>query len=210
MSMPVYLEAEALTDLSDYFQRYPQVSVKAVRMAINDVAKGKGMTMIREAMGDQIDFPPGYLYGDRLNVSRWATDLNPEAIITARKRATSLARFASGTPASTRRRGVTVRVKKGKTTYLKNAWLVRLNRGASLTEDNYNIGLAVRLGPGERLDNKSTTHRSWLIKDKVALIYGPSVNQVFLNVAQVLASPIGDMVAAEYTRQMARLLDGQP
>lgn len=201
------IESVALTELAEYFERYPEESAKAIRMAINDVARGKGMKLIRESMRSEIDFTPSYLTGDRLKVSSAATNAKPEATITARKRATSLARFASGSPASTARQGVSVRVKKGKTTFLKNAWLVRLNKGASKSEDNYNVGLAVRLGPGQKLSNKKRQHESWLVKGSVALLYAPSVNQVFSTVAEDVSSPIGDMVAAEYLRQMSRLLE---
>lgn len=203
----LYIESEALTELAEFFERFPEASAQALRMAINDVARGKGMKLIRDNMRSQIDFQPSYLNGDRLRVSSTATNAKPEAVITARKRATSLARFASGTPATTAKSGVSVRVKKGKTTFMKNAWLVRLNKGASKDEDNYNVGLAVRLGPGQKLTNKNRQHQSWLVKGQVALLYAPSVNQVFSTVAEDVSAPIGDMVAAEYLRQMSRLLE---
>jgi len=203
----VTIESTALTELSDYFERFPEVSAQAIRMAINDVTRGKAMKMIRSRMMEEIDFTSSYLGGDRLKITGKATNAKPESIITARKRATSLARFSSGTPASTRKRGVSVRVKKGKTTFLKNAWLVRLNKGASKDEDNYNLGLAVRLGPGQTLSNKHRQHSSWLVKGSVALLYAPSVNQVFRSVADEVADPIGELVAAEYLRQMSRLLE---
>lgn len=205
--MRTTVDIPILTELAQTFERYPDQSAQAIRMAINDVARGKGMKLIRTSMIAEIAFPPSYLNGDRLQITQRATNSNPQAVITARKRATSLARFASGTPSTTAKQGVTVRVKKGKTVHLKNGWLVRLKAGASMSDDNYNIGLAVRLKPGEKLANKTTTHTSWLIKGSVALLYGPSVNQVFSTVAEDVSDPIGDMVAAEYLRQMARLLE---
>lgn len=205
--MRTFIEIPALADLGKAFQRYPDESAQAIRMAINDVARGKGMKLIRNSMLAEVLFPSSYLNGDRLQITQRATNANPQAVITARKRATSLARFAKGTPTTTAKQGVTVRVKKGKATHLKNGWLVRLRAGASMSEDNYNIGLAVRLGPGEKLANKTTTHQSWLIKGQVALLYGPSVNQVFSTVAEDVSRPIGDMVASEYLRQISRLLE---
>ena len=92
---------------------------------------------------------------------------------------------------------------------LKNAWLERLNKGASLTEDNYNVGLAVRLKPGERLLNKRATHKSWLVKDKVALLYGPSVDQVFSSVADDVIPEMGELMSTEFFRQFARLTSGK-
>ena len=198
------IEGAAFSELGEYFEKFPETSQQAMRMALNDVARGKGMKMIRKEMTDEIAFAKSYLNGSRLGITKRATNANPEVVITARKRATSLARFTTSKGVS--RDGVSVRVKKGKTTYLKKAWLVRLNKGASKDEDNYNVGLAVRVGSGESISNKKTAHQSWLVKDKVALLYAPSVNQVFSAVADRVAEPISSIVAAEYLRQMSRLL----
>lgn len=195
-----------LDDLADYFRTASDATVPAMRMAINDVATRGGMAMIRKEMTDQIAFPSGYLTGDRIGVTKRATNASLEAVITGRKRATSLARFSSATGVN-QRGGVSVRVSKGRTTYIRQAWLVRLKKGASLDEDNYNIGLAIRINPGEKI-SKNTLHRSWLIKDQVALLYGPSVDQVFSEVAGDVTGPIGDMVAGEFFRQFARLTNG--
>jgi len=128
-------------------------------------------------------------------------------VILARKRATSLARFAApGTPLGLRKgSSVTVQVKRGSRTVLRNAWLVRLRRGASMSEDNFNVGLAVRLKPGESLGNKKSAHKSWLIPNQVALLYGPSVNQVFDDVAESQGPEILNLVATEFFRQFDRL-----
>lgn len=195
-----------LEDLADYFRTASEVAAPAMRMAINDVATRGGMALIRQEMTDQVAFPSGYLSGDRIGVTKRATNANLEATITGRKRATSLARFSSS-KAVNQRGGVSVRVSKGRTTYIRQAWLVRLKKGASLDEDNYNIGLAIRVNPGEKI-SKNTLHRSWLVKDQVALLYGPSVDQVFAEVSGDVADPIGDMVADEFFRQFARLTNG--
>jgi hypothetical protein len=203
--MEPIIDASVLDQIEVYLKTFPDTAKTAIRIAINDTVKRKGMALIRTNMMDQINFQKSYLTGDRLGIQRLATDNNPEAIIRARDRATSLARFASGAPSSTLGGGVTVRVKKGRTTFIKRGWLVRLNKGASLDEDHYNIGLAVRLGAGETITNKKTTHRSWLIKGQVALLYGPSVAQVFDDVRVEVMQPIGNLVEAEFFRQLARL-----
>jgi len=197
-------------DLLRYFETWPELTATSARLAINGVAKSKGMAHIKRAMLNEVAFPAGYLNGDRLRVTRLASDKKLEAVITGRKRATSLARFATGNPVPNSRRpgGVTVRVQAGRTTVLRNAWVVRLRRGASLTEDNFNLGLAVRLKPGEQLAHKKTTHRSWLVPNKVALLYGPSVDQVFSDVSFKVAPALGGLVAAEFFRQFARLSNG--
>ncbi|ACZ55545.1 hypothetical protein CVQ90_20470 [Salmonella enterica subsp. enterica serovar Bareilly] len=206
--MPVNVLAIGSNELKEYLEQVPEIANNSIRMAINSVAAGKGMTLIKKSMTDEIAFPSGYLNADRLKLTKRATQTNLEAVITGRKRATSLARFVTGgamVANSKRGGGVQVRVKKGKTTYLKNAFLVRLNKGASLTEDNYNIGLAVRLSAGESLSNKRSQHKSWLVPGRVALLYGPSVDQVFAEVSETVAPKIGDMVAAEFHRNFARL-----
>ncbi|MCP0581332.1 hypothetical protein KU638_22575 [Salmonella enterica subsp. enterica serovar Mbandaka] len=206
--MPVNVLAIGPNELKEYLEQVPEIANNSIRMAINSVAAGKGMTLIKKSMTDEIAFPSGYLNADRLKLTKRATQTNLEAVITGRKRATSLARFVTGgamVANSKRGGGVQVRVKKGKTTYLKNAFLVRLNKGASLTEDNYNIGLAVRLSAGESLSNKRSQHKSWLVPGRVALLYGPSVDQVFAEVSETVAPKIGDMVAAEFHRNFARL-----
>ncbi|ECD5866045.1 hypothetical protein AAF897_004111 [Salmonella enterica subsp. enterica serovar Anatum] len=206
--MPVNVLAIGSNELKEYLEQVPEIANNSIRMAINSVAAGKGMTLIKKSMTDEIAFPSGYLNADRLKLTKRATQTNLEAVITGRKRATSLARFVTGgamVANSKRGGGVQVRVKKGKTTYLKNAFLVRLNKGASLTEDNYNIGLAVRLSAGESLSNKRSQHKSWLVPGRVALLYGPSVDQVFAEVSETVSPKIGDMVAAEFHRNFARL-----
>ncbi|EBI5392062.1 hypothetical protein DRC10_23480 [Salmonella enterica] len=206
--MSVNVLAIGSDELKGYLEQVPEIANNSIRMAINSVAAGKGMTLIKKSMTDEIAFPTGYLNADRLKLTKRATTSNLEAVIVGRKRATSLARFVTGgamVTNSKRPGGVQVRVKKGKTTYLKNAFLVRLNKGASLTEDQYNVGLAVRLSAGESLSNKRSQHKSWLVPGRVALLYGPSVDQVFAEVSGTVAPKIGDMVAAEFHRNFARL-----
>jgi hypothetical protein len=207
--MTFKIEIEALGTVADYFEGFPVASAKAARLAINQVAQRQALRDARRAMYDEVNFPSGYLNDDRLYVKRFATEANLEAIIVGRKRATSLARFAdSATPlGSAMRAGVRVKVKtKGGGEHLKKAWLVRLRRGASKTEDNFNLGLAVRVKSGEKIVGKYTEHTSWLVPGQVALLYGPSVDQVFRSVAEDLAPQILDAVSAEFHRQFARLL----
>lgn len=205
--MAVDIIAVGEKGLVEYFKRMPDKAALAMQMAINTVTTRSGMALIKKSMLNEIAFPAGYLNPERLKVTRKATRTNLEATITGRKRATSLARFVtSGSVVNSRTQsGVSVRVKRGKTTYLKNAFLVKLNKGASLTEDNYNIGLAVRLSAGEALANKRTRHSSWLVPGKVALLYGPSVDQVFAEVAEKVRPQVADQVALEFYRNFRRL-----
>lgn len=206
--MTVNILAVGSKELAKYLDSVPDITTTSIRMAINTISGGKGMTLIRREMTDEIAFPSGYLTADRLRLAKRATNQSLEATIIARKRATSLARFVTGGGAmipGSKRHGVQVQVKKGRRTYMKDAWLVRLKQGASLTEDNYNVGLAVRVKQGERIVNKRDTHKSWLVRGKVALLYGPSVDQVFRDVSDKVSVPLADMIASEFHRNFERL-----
>lgn len=206
--MKVTVELEGLSEFAQAMSRMPDITNKAARMAINQVAQRGGLSLARRSILDEVNFPKSYLHGDRLGVTRLATDNNLEAVIRGRKAATSLARFASGgTPlGSSLRQGVTVKVKtSGAAVHLRRAWLVRLRSDKSLTEDKYNVGLAVRVRPGEKLKGKYSTHLRWLVKDAVALLYGPSVDQVFREVSDRIAPRVLQMTAAEFERQFIRL-----
>lgn len=156
--------------------------------------------MIRRSILDEVAFPKNYLNDERIGVKKRAVAGDLEAVIAARERPTSLARFAApGTPLGSRARvGVRVQVKRtnGVTT-LKDAWMVRLKNG--------NVGLAVRLKPGQAIANRYKAVTAWLVPDKVALLYGPSVDQVFREVSEKSAAPISRMVTEEFLRQFARL-----
>lgn len=205
--MNIISEFEGLKEMELYFKQLPDAAARSASLAINQVLQRQGMKAIQAAVLHQVAFPKGYLSGDRLGVSQFAKPGNLEGIVRARKRATSMARFAQpGTPIGSRANtGVTVRVRNGRSTYLRNAWLVRLKKGASLTEDNYNIGLAVAVKPGDRIAGKSSAHKSWLVPGRVALLYGPSVDQVFNTVAEDTGPEILNLVADEFLRQFNRL-----
>lgn len=201
-------EFEGLDGAAEFFAKIPGVTNKAARMAINHVANRDGLKLARDSIMDEIAFPKDYLNASRIGVTQLATDGNLQAVITGRKRATSLARFAApGTPiGSSLRSGVRVRVStQGGGQVLRRAWLVRLNKGKSLTEDNYNVGLAVRLGSGDKVAGKFSPHQSWLVPGSVALLYAPSVDQVFRTVADDISPRVADMTADEFIRQFTRL-----
>jgi hypothetical protein len=192
--------ANSILDAVGFFQRLPDVADKAAQLAINTVATRGGMTLVRRSILDEIAFPKNYLTDDRIGVTKKAKPGDLEAVITARDRATSLARFAApGTPLGSRARvGVQVHVKNSNgATTLKQAWLTKLRNG--------NVGLAVRLKPGQALSNRYKGVTAWLVPDKVALLYGPSVDQVFRDVSEKSAAPVGRMVNEEFLRQFLRL-----
>lgn len=201
--MSVQVDIVGLESAELFFEMQPQRSAMAASRAINQILTRSGMALARDTIMEQIAFPKDYLTGDRLAVSLYATPGNLIGALKARKRATSLARFATGGAINVP--GVSVQVRRGKTEFLRKAFLVKLKRGASFDEDNYNVGLAVRIKAGEKIVDKRTTHRSWLEGSAdaggLALLYGPSVDQVFREVADRIEPGILDLLAAEFFRQ---------
>lgn len=198
--MSVSVIADALSGVADYFEKLPDVATQAAALAINTVSQREALPMIRREMRDQLDFPEGYLETqDRLAVVRKANRNTLSATIRGRDRPTSLARFRTPgqNSANTRGRGVAVKLKRGQTRKLRKGFLLPLRNG--------NVGLAVRLKPGETLTNSSAAVE---LGNNVYLLYGPSVDQVFQTVSGDVGPKVIDSVANEFFRQFARLSSG--
>lgn len=191
---------QGLSDVARFFDELPDVATKAAVLAINDTTERVALPQIRNQINAEVAYPTGYLKEPRrLGISRRANPRSLEAAITARDRPTSLARFAAGqTPENTRKGGVRVEVKKGSRRLLKKAFLVSLKNG--------NRGLAVRLKPGEQLENKRDP--AVRLADNVYLLYGPSVDQVFKGVASSKQDIISASLSKQFLRQFARLSNG--
>jgi hypothetical protein len=172
------IEAGAIKGLADFLDAASETASQAAALAMNDVTGGTGLTRYKKAMKSQIAFPGGYLDDvERFGQSGFATPARLETKISARARPTSLARFASGGAIGSA--GVTVRVKAGRTVHLKKAFMVRLRAGTVLDDSTANIGLAVRIKPGDRIRNKTDTSHMVHLAPNVFLLYAPSVDQVF-------------------------------
>lgn len=199
--MKYVVVAEGLSDLvnSDLENISDELRRKAV-MAINRAIEWARVQASRE-MRRQVAFKAGYLR-ERLRVTKKARGQDLEAIITGRQRATSLARFARDTdPAAARRRGgVRVEVKPGAAKMMKGAFLVRLRAGAAKTDTQYNLGLAIRLKPGDSLRNKKYAVQ---LDQNVYILYGPSVDQVFRSVADDLSPDALVYLEREFDRLAA-------
>lgn len=192
-----------LLDLENFLKATPDVTKRAVSFAMNDVLGGQGLARFRKAVAAEVQFPAGYV-DDKVNIEQRATPGRLIASVVGRQRPTSLARFAtSGVVGG--KGGITVRVKGG-SKLMKEAFLVRLNQGAGITDDGYNVGLAIRLKPGMTLNKKDTSRMVHLGKD-VVLLYGPSVDQILNNeVADAETPEVVDAIATEFFRQYSRLV----
>lgn len=204
------LEVSGLVGLERYLALCEREARTSMRIALNQTAERKGLTAIREAMEEEIAFPAGYLRDrKRLGVTQRATNSTLEARITARGRPTSLARFASGAAAIGNRAGsrLTVRVNPRVRRTLSRAFLVRLKAGQGpVSDDNFNVGLAIRLKPGERISNK---RQMVPFGGGLYLLYGPSVDQVFLTTVPNESGAIADAVAEEFFRQFELRTSGK-
>lgn len=191
-----------ILDLENFLKATPDITNRAVALAMNDVLGGQGLARFRKAVAAEVQFPAGYV-DDKITMEQRASPTRLIASVVGRQRPTSLARFAtSGVVGS--KGGITVRVKGG-SKLMKDAFLVRLNQGAGITDDGYNVGLAIRLKPGMTINKKDTSRMVHLGKD-VVLLYAPSVDQILNNeVADAETPEVVDAIATEFFRQYARL-----
>ena len=89
---------------------------------------------------------------------------------------------------------------------MRRAFFIRLRRGnAVITAENANVGLAIRLAEGERVDNKNTMGP---LGGNLYLLYGPSVGQVFRTVAEKSADQVGDALAERFSHYLRRSTGG--
>ncbi|MES3001336.1 MAG: hypothetical protein V4787_11650 [Pseudomonadota bacterium] len=160
---------------------------------------------------EQANFSASYIGGEaaggnRLKIQRGTRGGRAIVRILGRDRPTSLARFVQGNPA--KGAPVRVQVKPGRQRTLQRAFLVKLRRGKTLTEDNFNQGLAIRLPKGATLSQRRRLGVDGLpeIFPNVFLLYGPSVAQVFNTVSKDVTGRVGAKLESEFVRQFNRLL----
>lgn len=200
--MSVFTTAEALPRIIEYFEKAADATPAAARMALNKIVAGTGRTRVKRGMEAQVAWPKGYLNDRRLSVGRRATNEDLAASLVARQRPTSLARFdPSRAPG---KRGATVIVKPGRARPIDGAFFIRLRRGDELTEDNFNLGLAIRLKPGERVLGRRSNFNA---DSTLQLLYGPSPDQVMQDVALEESPEILEDVETEFLRNFARLTE---
>lgn len=200
----VEINATALPDLLKFLERWPDITATSARIAFNDVGSGEGLKLFRNSINEQINYPNGYLNAatKRLYLKRRALNERLEIVIAGRDRPTSLARFLLNW---SRQQGAQVKVKRsGRVSTLGRAFPVRLRAGATLSNDNFNMGLALRVAPGQGVRGKIAQATAKLAEN-VYLLYGPSVGQAFTSVAVDDTPAFVDMVSVEFLRQFNRL-----
>lgn len=198
MSDSYVVAVEGISVLRD-LETLPDDIKKAAMRAVNYAARRTRTDSARE-IRQQVNFPARYLTGSdgRLTLGKPATTANLETDITGKFRPTSLARFVSGNP-KPGKPGVRVEVAPGFAKLMKRAFVIRLPQGNALTDTKYNLGLAIRLKPGETIENKRKVVQ---MKNGLALLFGPSVDQVFRSVAEDQLPNAADYMEREFTRLM--------
>lgn len=196
--MSYAVAVEGLDQLTDIVNLKETV-VTAARQAVNR-SLDKTRTRSAKLIAMQVNFTARYLSPNegRLTVSRKASNSRLEGAILGRHRPTSLARFAHGGVSN--KAGVTVEVKPGSARFLKRAFLIKLRAGTANIETQHNLGLAIRLKPGETIANKKQMVK---ISGNLYLLYGPSVDQVFNKVRDDVAPDALTFLEDEFFRLMA-------
>jgi len=209
--MTARLSAVNLLELDDYLSAQPAAARKAARIAINTTTARKAVPRLRKSMRKEVNFPPGYLEDEsRFGQTKHATETDLSATITARFRPTSLARFASGQSFEGARRtgGVSVKVSPGGgARRIGRAFFVKLRRGKD-TQDGFNVGLALRLKPGEKLRGRKKGAAGVEVAPGLHLLYGPSVDQVFRESVVADSPAIAEDLTREFIRQFVRFSGG--
>lgn len=186
---------EGLSNIESIGDIHPK-TLKAARAAVNktlDRARAASSERIRS----QINFSAGYIGPDsgRLSVTKRAQGLSLDGKITARTRATSLARFVT----SESKAGLRLSVKTGRAVRLPRAFLIKLKSGTASLETKNNMGLAIRTG-GKPVKKG---YKPLLIGKNLWLLYGPSVSQVFDTVRGDITEDTADFLEREFSRLLA-------
>lgn len=201
--MALSMEITNLKKFERLVQRLPKVATKAAALAINTSSRN-ARTQASRLIRQQVAFTAKYLNEpERLVVRPSATPDRLMAVLRARQRPTSLARFGKQATRKGKPAGVRVRVKPGGASkVIRQAFFVNLNNG--------NRGVAVREAVAGDLNLKrfgATAGKATgsAKKGKYILLYGPSVDQVFRTVKDDIAPGVSAFTQSEFRRQFARL-----
>lgn len=178
---------------------------KLLSQAVNKTARDARVALAR-AVQAEVAFPNSAVSAqdERLYISKYASPASLKAVITARGRATSLARFATTKP-KVNTPGVTVEVEPGSPRFMARAFLIKLPQGTSpITDTQFNLALAVRLPKGQTLKNKNASR----VSRGLYVLYGPSVAQVLENNAGTgVAKDMAPEIAGDLSAEIVRLLE---
>lgn len=187
----VAVQSTALDDLNEMTADMARNMVRAINKTVE-----RGRAAAAKLMRDQVAFPASYLApsGNRLTIDKRANGEDLSAVIRGRHRPTSLARFAAGS-ARPRQIGARITVQPGLATFLPRAFFIRLRSGNADLRNN--MGLAIRLPEGQR---PSRAYKPTELFPGLWLLYGPSVDQVFDDVADEISPELAEFLGDEFLR----------
>ena len=190
--MSYVFAVEGLSSLED-IENLPEEILKKARQAINAAADRARTQAVRD-IRSELNFPARYLT-DRLSVRERAKGSSLQAVISGRDRPTSLARFSTSQNIAASRKKGYVQVKVGNSTK-------RITGGFLIKLRNANIGLAIRLKPGETVKGKRLAAKQ--MAPNLYLLYGPSVDQAFRTEVDksALEQDTADFLEKEFIRLM--------
>jgi hypothetical protein len=199
----VFVEGLREADLSNAKDEIKLAAAQAINKMARDY-RAKGARRVR----DQVNFPAKAVANNDkgMHVSEKANRHSLQARITAYGRPRSLANYVVGSKKPYARGGVYLQVAPGKTRFMRRAFIMKLyGTGGSLDEGLANLGLAIRLRPGETLRNKTDAISYSKASKGLYLLYGPSVDQVFRSrdgtgVANDMVPEIEDDLSKEFVR----------
>lgn len=200
------IETRGIDKLVEFLKTAEERATRSAVLATNDAALFARRLSSAE-IRKEVNFKSSYLIGGgaeaRLAISKKASGADIEAIVTGRDRPTSLARFSTGAPSFNSKRAPRVKVSgHSGTKVLQGAFFMRLRKGSqAVTQENSNVGLAVRLKRGETVRNK---RQAVPIGAGLYLLYGPSVGQVFAAVAADIEPKVSEVLGDEFVRQFER------
>ena len=191
---------EGLSSLFDDFDNVTDRIRDRAAMAINATAR-KFRTESSREMRKQVAFAARYLDSTtdgRLRVRQQASANRLEAAIEGRFDPTSLVQFTSKASRVHGKQSPRLTVSPGNRTAIPNSFIMNLA--------NQNQGLAIRLKPGETVRNKRRMVSFSKKDSNLYLLYGPSVDQVFRQVASDVSPDAALYLENEFIRLTENLL----
>lgn len=196
------IEVVSLKGFEDEFAKAPKAATQAARFAINAGARKLASASSKQIRGS-ITFGARELYSPanpkagKISVLL-ASDSSLEARVRGADRPTLLSRFAVNRPTGKRKIVPRVRVSPRKTAELARSWFMRFPNGQ--------VGIAVRLKPGETMRNRKLGNAYPLKGSPNAFVlFGPSVEQALGQAAPDNLRAVEKLVNDEFLRQFTRL-----
>ncbi len=187
----------------DFINQFDKRMDRNMARAVNKAARD-GRALAARLIRNEVNFPfrfTGQANG-RLAIVRQATAAQPTAVIRAKSRVVSLARFTKGKPRPGN--SVQIEVAPGKARFARRLFLIKLPAGKASIDTKYNLGLAIRLQKGETLKNKRSVRN---VMRNLYLLYGPSVDQIFLREDGGIAIEIAPEIQYNMRKEFFRLME---